>query len=62
MEKVAPRVSELRAPEGRVAVPLEVQLEIAKQNQKLAEIRYRTSVQRGRAWDMPTREEIATEK
>ena len=51
MEKVAPQNSDVRAPEGRVAVPRDVQIQLAKQNQMLAEIRYRSSVQRGRAWD-----------
>lgn len=44
-------------PEARVAVPLNVQLEIAKQNQKLAEFRYRTAVRRGRAWIIDAKEE-----
>lgn len=51
MGKVAPKNSVVREPEGRIAVPVEVQIQIAKQNQQLAEIRYRRSVQRGRAWD-----------
>lgn len=50
MEKVAPKNNDTRAPEGHIAVPVEVQIQIAKQKQKLAEIRYRRSVERGRAW------------
>jgi hypothetical protein len=41
--------------EGRLAVPLNVQLEIAKQNQRLAEFRYNNQVRRGKAWDVAQR-------
>ena len=44
-------------PESRLAVPLDVQLEIAEQNKQLAEFRYRTLVRRGRAWQVGTNEE-----
>jgi hypothetical protein len=39
-------------PESRVAVPLNVQLEVAKQNQRLAELRYKARIRRGRAWQV----------
>ena len=55
MKKVAPENAAARAPEGSLAVPLKIQLEIALQNQRLAELRYRASVKRGRAWDMRIR-------
>jgi len=48
MEKTH-RPAEKKA-ESRVAVPLNVQLEIAKQNQRLAEFRYNNLVRRGQAW------------
>jgi hypothetical protein len=50
MEKTH-RPAEAKA-EARVAVPLNVQVEIAKQNQKLAEFRYTNLVRRGRAWNV----------
>lgn len=55
MKKEAHKSQDARAPEGSLAVPLEVQLEIALQNQRLAELRYNTSVQRGRAWEVGKR-------
>jgi hypothetical protein len=45
--------------EGRLAVPLNVQLEIAKQNQRLAEVRWRNLIRRGRAWIEREREKLA---
>lgn len=54
MEKRLPKGQPERGPESRVAVPIEVQIELAKQNQKLAELRYRAAVRRGRAWDAPS--------
>jgi hypothetical protein len=56
MEKHLPKDERDGAPSGRVAVPLDVQVEIAKQNQKLAEARYQAAVRRGRAWDTGMKE------
>jgi hypothetical protein len=36
--------------DSREALPLNVRLEIAKQNKRLAEVRYKASVRRGKAW------------
>ena len=55
MQQDAPKGTGTRAPEGSLAVPLKIQLEIALQNQRLAELRYKASVKRGRAWDMVIR-------
>ena len=55
MEKNALKQKDHRGVDAPLAVPLDVQLEIALQNQRLAELRYRASVKKGRAWNMPSR-------
>lgn len=50
MEKIERHRRPATEAESRLAVPLNVQLEIAKQNQKFAEVRLKNMVRRGRAW------------
>ena len=59
MDKKHQQLPDRQQPESRVAVPLPVQLEIAKQNQELAEFRYQRLVRRGRAWQPAPEEEQA---
>ena len=47
------------ASDGSLAVPLDVRLEVAKQNQRLAEVRYTWAVKRGQAWNAISRHKRA---
>jgi len=50
MEKSERPRQPVKEAESRLAVPLNVQLEIARQNQRLAEFRWKNLIRRGRAW------------
>lgn len=53
-EKLMPKDRE--AAESHVAVPVDLQIELAENRRSLAEARYEISVRKGRAWGVPKTE------
>ena len=48
-----PDVQEPEAQESGIAVPVDLQVELAMNRRSLAEARYEISVRKGAAWDVP---------
>ena len=51
-----PELKEQEAKENKVALPVDLQIELAENRRSLAEARYEISVRKGRAWGIPKTE------
>jgi ribosomal protein L13E len=60
MKKMEPSREPSKRPDSKDST--NTRLEIAKQNKKLAEVRYKTSVRRGRAWSVSRADEKGASK